>query len=637
MPFPFDIYPWANYQELNLAYFIARFQEIFRQWADLYDTMTTWQAQTNADLEAWKTAVVNDIIAREATLRQELAAWKASTEQDISSWETATLAALTAWQTAAEAQFETIRTQAAASATAAAGSAADAAIAKTAAETAQAAAEAAAASVAESAAQISANAAHISDLESSRISMIATDGSSLSNADLDTYTSPGQYRITSANASTITNGPVTNLSYRLIVLTTASSALPVQIAIISSSGTDTKIMIRSRTSSGWQAWTRIISDYDVVSWTTISGSSFAPADMPRNSYYYTSTASKLSNLPSDWPSGAALWICRSSANQAGNLSFIILKAFSTTSGAVQAVYLGSLSESGPAFSGWTRIANSTDISTLTGRLNVAEDNINVILAAMPHNALIGGGAVNSSNYLSIFPSAQYADAAPNSIYRISSNNLPITDAPPGNTRLISPDGNTGRMAGTLITLTAAASTPGTTNGVVQIFVAERSEYSSPICWRLGNWQSGRVVYSLWAKFEQNGFFHSSNQIIYGGSMIISDLDDMASNSIYQLDLNLDGSDDAHTLGHHPAPGVSCVAMCYNYSYSSAHGKVQVVYTIDGRMYWRYGYYQSSDDYRWTAWNFLPKLPSSLPSTDGTYSLKCTVSSGSATLSWVADA
>lgn len=85
-------------------------------------------------------------------------------------------------------------------------------------------------------------------------------------------------------------------------------------------------------------------------------------------------------------------------------------------------------------------------------------------------------------------------------------------------------------------------------------------------------------------------------------MVFDDMNDMPSNTIYQLDLNLNGSDADHTLAHHPAPGVSCVAMCYAYSYTSAHGKVQTVFTIDGRFYWRYGYYQAANDYRWTAWN-----------------------------------
>ena len=112
------------------------------------------------------------------------------------------------------------------------------------------------------------------------------------------------------------------------------------------------------------------------------------------------------------------------------------------------------------------------------------------------------------------------------------------------------------------------------------------------------------MWSDWSKFEENGYLRASNVIVYGGSLdkSISDLNDMPSNTIYQLDLNLNGSDADHTLLHHPAPGVSCVAMCYAFSYTSQHGKVQTVYTIDGKLYWRYGYLQAPGDYRWTSWN-----------------------------------
>ena len=160
-----DNYPYTNFHELNLGYFIIHFREIFSQWADLYDQMLDWKNATDADLESWKTGVEADLDQREEALRAELETWKAQTGQDIAGWEDATLAALTAWQTATQAVFEAIRVEAAGSATAAAASATDAATAKTAAETAQAAAEAAAASVTASAAQIATNTADISDLK----------------------------------------------------------------------------------------------------------------------------------------------------------------------------------------------------------------------------------------------------------------------------------------------------------------------------------------------------------------------------------------------------------------------------------------------------------------------------------------
>lgn len=164
-----DNYPYTNFHELNLGYFIIHFREIFSQWADLYDQMLDWKNATDADLESWKTGVEADLDQREEALRAELETWKAQTGQDIAGWEDATLAALTAWQTATQAVFEAIRVEAAGSATAAAASATDAATAKTAAETAQAAAEAAAASVTASAAQIATNTEDIADLKTQLI------------------------------------------------------------------------------------------------------------------------------------------------------------------------------------------------------------------------------------------------------------------------------------------------------------------------------------------------------------------------------------------------------------------------------------------------------------------------------------
>ena len=163
--FPTDKYPYTNFHELNLGYFITHFSEIFSQWANLYDQMLNWKDATDEELATWKAGVEADLDRREATLRAELETWKAQTGQDIAGWEDATLAALTAWQTATQAVFEAIRVEAAGSASAAAASAGDAATAKTAAETAQAAAEAAAASVQASAAQITTNTEDIADLK----------------------------------------------------------------------------------------------------------------------------------------------------------------------------------------------------------------------------------------------------------------------------------------------------------------------------------------------------------------------------------------------------------------------------------------------------------------------------------------
>lgn len=160
-----DRYPYTNFHELNLVYFIKHFKEIFEQWSQLYDEMQSWKTSTTEELETWKIETLEDLQSWETTLLAELDAWKTQTGTDISAWETATLAALTAWQTAAETAFEAIRVEAAGSASAAAASASDAADAKAAAETAQAAAEAAAADIESSAAQIATNTSNITALQ----------------------------------------------------------------------------------------------------------------------------------------------------------------------------------------------------------------------------------------------------------------------------------------------------------------------------------------------------------------------------------------------------------------------------------------------------------------------------------------
>lgn len=172
----FDKFPYTNFHELNLDYFINKFNEIFTEWEQLNTTLLKWKAATDASnalwktsvengLAAWKTATEADLNARETALRAELSAWKTATEADIGTWETDTLAALNAWKATAEATFEAIRVQAAASATAAQTAQTAAETAKTAAETAQTAAETAAASVSASAAQIATNTGDISDLK----------------------------------------------------------------------------------------------------------------------------------------------------------------------------------------------------------------------------------------------------------------------------------------------------------------------------------------------------------------------------------------------------------------------------------------------------------------------------------------
>ena len=161
----FNRYPYTNFHELNLDYFIQHFNEIFTEWKQLYNELQSWKTDTTEELDQWRADVEKDLDDREAALRAELEIWKQDTADDISDWETATLNALDAWKTAATAQFEAIRVQAAASAEAAAASQTAAASAAAAALLSETAAEEAAAAIQSSAAQIQQNSDDIDDLK----------------------------------------------------------------------------------------------------------------------------------------------------------------------------------------------------------------------------------------------------------------------------------------------------------------------------------------------------------------------------------------------------------------------------------------------------------------------------------------
>lgn len=103
---PFDKMPYTNFHELNLAYFIVHFREIFAEWETLYNNMVSWREQTDADLTLWKTDTLNAIEDYERDLTDAWDAWKAETALDITDWKNETLDALDAWKTAFQTLFD---------------------------------------------------------------------------------------------------------------------------------------------------------------------------------------------------------------------------------------------------------------------------------------------------------------------------------------------------------------------------------------------------------------------------------------------------------------------------------------------------------------------------------------------------
>ena len=175
------------------------------------------------------------------------------------------------------------------------------------------------------------------------------------------------------------------------------------------------------------------------------------------------------------------------------------------------------------------------------------------------------------------------------------------------------------------------------SGVVQILIGYRDiNFSPTISYRIAISGDNGLVWSNWSKFEENGYVHSGNRVISAGRMSesVSDLDNLPANVIYQIDKNCNGSTVDATLGHHPFPGQSCIVVDMAFSYSTDHGRAQTVYARDGQVAWRYGYQQDVDDYRWTTWHYYAIDLPAAPVADGTYTLQCTVSNGTATYAWV---
>lgn len=98
MPFSWDNMPYTNFHELNLDWFIKKFNEIFTEWESLYTTLTQWKDATDEDLAQWKRDTLADMDAWENDLLDALDTWKRETGEDIGDWETGVIGDLNDWK-----------------------------------------------------------------------------------------------------------------------------------------------------------------------------------------------------------------------------------------------------------------------------------------------------------------------------------------------------------------------------------------------------------------------------------------------------------------------------------------------------------------------------------------------------------
>ena len=241
--------------------------------------------------------------------------------------------------------------------------------------------------------------------------------------------------------------------------------------------------------------------------------------------------------------------------------------------------------------------------------------------------------ITSENYLTYFPNGSFNDAPQNTIYTIAGG-VPLANAPVSYANNVGAGSAATPPNGTLLTFTYNTNT-STVFGLVQLFVGYRPalNYYPTFSYRIAATSSGNYVWSRWSNFTENGYLHATNAFVYDGHLdeTFTDLNDARKNTIYQIDKNCTEG----VLANHPCPGVSSVLITYAFSASSNHGKVQTLFNLNNEMYFRYGYLQASDDYRWTAWAKVSSKIPDPPSENGTYILQCTVSGASKTYAWVA--
>lgn len=639
MPFPYDKYPWLNFHELNLAYFIKHFREIFQQWDSLLNEMHEWKDATDAELAEWKSTVETGISSWETGLRQSMEGWKNETEADISAWEAATLAALDTWKTATTAVFEQIRTEAAASAQAAAGSASAAQTALAGAQAAQATAEAAAAGIQSSLAQIQTNTADIADLKT--------------HLPFEETTSPNLY---DNNNPTILNG----------YLGTASNGVRKY-----RTGNATKSLLLRLDAN---------TDYTFAYNNTIGGRhviALFPA------------------LPNDMEGGEDVTALGNHVITVGDYSYM---HFSTTSNTYLVIYYFNNSDgieestirSGIMVYEGNEIFSYMPYGTVS-TLKIKKENINssgfagqsLILGANGEEMLWGTPDISDTIHESDIvlnadaqidnPTSEYYayrdyDNFPvNKTVRVTRTarirpQLRITEGAGNGQYEFGPifigdqtarenyintnvnviyNGNTVQavvtgMGGwkpvalehaphdyTLIGHSTFLNTEGIrenvvsggTDAVVWTFYSDTGHnYKVQMCATyisadttdrrpyLSVRTYNGTAWTNWTSLNETGVLHATNTVVDITSyktITFDDFNNAPANTMYQVDLNCGSA-----VKHNPAPGRSGVVMTFAWAVSSRHALVQIFYAISNGiivMYFRYGFQNTSTEFKWTPW------------------------------------
>lgn len=576
----FDNYPYTNFHELNLDYFMKEFKRIFDEWDELYDTMTGWKDATDTELAAWKTSTLADMNAWETVLLASLDAWKTETGADIAEWENGVLSDLADWKDAFTAYVGTITTDAeaardaaAASASAAAGSATAAAGSATAAAGSASDAASSAASVSGEAAQIAANTSAIAaaqaDIDELNESMYGetTEVYTDKTSDFRPFYGLSSYPYVRLRDTTLQAGK----RYAFSFTPPYSGVLEEGTGIYSSASSSA-----------------LIENFNLIGEFNANEERFITRNFtPENDI-----------APSSNGPCIRLYI--------------------------QGHHTGD----------WTDLENTLKIYEVTeSHTPGVEENV----ADLMQKTIIEISDITiSKTFLENNPTYGDFDNFPvNSVVRILANAKQAIDPDTGlpSTINIALDhapfclNTIGHISGsdrlwTVVNRGYPAivetfeSNTGTENYIVQRCHGRNASDADPIEFIAERIKKGDA-WSEWNRITDRAILHGTNMVVdrYSYSTFtFDDFDDAPINTIYQVDKNVRAED----VAHNPAPGKSGVLFTYAFSATSRHALVQIHYALTAesstaencvfKMFFRYGFEQASDNYIWTPWNEVQTTP-----------------------------
>lgn len=407
--------------------------------------------------------------------------------------------------------------------------------------------------------------------------LLIPDGS-----DLNDYLTEGNYKIASASsAQTIANIP-DKLSGRLTILSTSMAGRYLQVFCANSS--DAREYIRFYDGEEWGMWkkTARLDDVEEAKKNSLALSAATALTIGANEDFnnYTtpgnfkvltaSVANTVVNIP-DRLAGR-LTVVSNTENS------YVIQQYETNS-TIPRTYMRTYTKG--TWNAWHRIVLNEEIE------------------ALETNALQSSNVqITTDNYADNF--TDFNDIPINTVYNINYG-VPLLNFPPGNETLNQEGETLENPSGTVFTISGNGD--GTkARGRMQIFTTSHpTTQQSIMCFRNAYTSGGVLMWTPWQKYSESYALTSSNIVIRKATahQFFTDLNDAPINSIYQIDLDCDEG----TLLNHPNPGQSCVLITFGFSHVSRHGMVQQCFGLGGdtKMFFRYGYLQSTDNYIWTPW------------------------------------